>query len=246
MITPTSQALNNWASQVYVSSMVLDTLGDLRSKLSVSKTFYTNVIDLDVVDKSNRYYITKYMQLNYTGLTSKNKSNVVLVYRSALLYLRYAEAVNRLGKPNLAMAALKYGLNKVTMANKKYVPEIEIGTSLPSYMNFADERFDNNMGVHMRGCGNVNMDTTYYRIPNFAASAQPKQDSIIYVEDLIEKELALETGFEGNRYHDLMRIAIRRNSEAYLADKVSAKFAPAQQAAIRAKLMQKTNWYLKY
>lgn len=246
MITPTSQALNNWASQVYVSSMVLDTLGDLRSKLSVSKTFYTNVTDLDVVDKSNRYYITKYMQLNYTGLTSKNKSNVVLVYRSALLYLRYAEAVNRLGKPNLAMAALKYGLNKVTMANKKYVPEIEIGTSLPSYMNFADERFDNNMGVHMRGCGNVNMDTTYYRIPNFAASAQPKQDSIIYVEDLIEKELALETGFEGNRYHDLMRIAIRRNSEAYLADKVSAKFAPAQQAAIRAKLMQKTNWYLKY
>lgn len=246
MITPTSQALNNWASQVYVSSTVLDTLGDLRSKLSVSKTFYRDITDLDVVDKSHRYYVTKYMQLNYTGLASKNRSNVILVYRSALLYLRYAEAVNRLGKPNLAMAALKYGLNKVTMANKKYVPAIETGEILPSYMDFTDVRFDNNMGVHMRGCGNVNMDTTYYRIPNFAASAQPKQDSIVYVEDLIEKELALETGFEGNRYHDLMRIAIRRNSEAYLADKISAKFAPSQQAAIKAKLMQKTNWYLKY
>lgn len=246
MITPTSQALNNWASQVYVSNMVLDTLGDLRSILSVSKTFYRDVTDLDVVDKSNRYYVTKYMQLNYTGLASKNRSNVILVYRSALLYLRYAEAVNRLGKPNLAMATLKYGLNKVTMANKKYVPEIETGTAIPSYMDFTDVRFDNNMGVHMRGCGNVNLDTTYYRIPNFAASAQPKQDSIIYVEDLIEKELALETGFEGNRYHDLMRIAIRRNSETYLADKISAKYAPAQQAAIKNKLLQRTNWYLKY
>ena len=169
-----------------------------------------------------------------------------MVYRAGLLYLRYAEAVNRLGKPNLAMAALKYGLNKVTLTNKKYVPEIETGAAIPPYMDFTDVRFDYNMGVHMRGCGNVNVDTTYYRIPDFAASTQPKQDSVIYVEDLIEKELALETAFEGNRFHDLMRIAIRRNSESYLADKISAKYAPAQQSAIKNKLMQRTNWYLKY
>jgi len=246
MITPTSNALKNWQEQVYVDSKLLDTIGDLRAKISVSKRYYTSFTDFDVVDKSKRYYVTKYLNVNYSEGGSKAISNVILVYRAGLLYLRYAEAVNRLGKPNLAMAALKYGLNKVTMANKKYVPEIETGTTIPTYMNFVDVRFDNNMGVHMRGCGNVNVDTTYYRIPDFAASAQPKQDSIIYVEDLIEKELALETAFEGNRYHDLMRIAIRRNSETYLADKISAKYAPAQQAAIKNKLLQRTNWYLKY
>lgn len=248
MITPATGAVSNWADQVYVHSKLLDTIGDLRANLSVAKRYYTNYTGdgTAVEDKSNRFYVTKYLVINYSPLTTRKRSNIIFTYRSSLLYLRYAEAVNRLGKPNLAMATLKYGLNKVTMANKKYVPEIETGTAIPSYMDFTDVRFDNNMGVHMRGCGNVNLDTTYYRIPNFAASAQPKQDSIIYVEDLIEKELALETAFEGNRYHDLMRIAIRRNSETYLADKISAKYAPAQQAAIKNKLLQRTNWYLKY
>ncbi|MDO9153263.1 MAG: RagB/SusD family nutrient uptake outer membrane protein [Paludibacter sp.] len=67
---------------------------------------------------------------------------------------------------------------------------------------------------------------------------------INYVEDLIVNETALECAFEGNRFHDLMRIAIRRNDNAYLANKVAAKHSENKEA-IRQKLLDRTNWYLK-
>ena len=81
---------------------------------------------------------------------------------------------------------------------------------------------------------------TDYVIP----ALNTKEDSILYVEDKIVEELALETAFEGSRFQDLMRIAIRRNDAAYLADRIAAKHSRNEQA-IRAKLMNETNWYLK-
>lgn len=65
----------------------------------------------------------------------------------------------------------------------------------------------------------------------------------MYVEDKIILELALETAFEGGRFHDLMRIATRRGDNAYLADKV-AESHTGDKEAIRSKLMVESNWYL--
>ena len=89
--------------------------------------------------------------------------------------------------------------------------------------------------------GNVNIDTTYYIIPSLATL----QDSILFVEDKIQEELALETAFEGNRFQDLMRFAIRRNDNAYLADKVAAKHPTGNREAIRTKLMNSENWFVR-
>lgn len=164
-----------------------------------------------------------------------------MIYRVALLYLRYAEAINRAGNPNMAFAVLKYGLSKTTLENKAYIPYYEVDSvNIPDYLNFKDRRFDNNIGIRMRGCGNVNLDTTYYIIPKLTT----KQDSIEFVEDKIQQELALETAFEGNRFQDLMRFAIRRNDNAYLADKVASKHT-ANKEAIRNKLMTRENWYIR-
>ncbi len=169
-----------------------------------------------------------------------------MIYRVALLYLRYAEAINRAGNTNMAFAVLKYGLSKTTLENKAYIPYYEVDSvNIPDYLDFRDRRFDNNIGIRMRGCGNVNLDTTYYIIPKLTT----KQDSIEFVEDKIQQELALETAFEGNRFHDLMRIAFRRmktgeGDESYLADKVAAKHVN-NQAAIRTKLLNSQNWYIK-
>ncbi|MBN1925563.1 MAG: hypothetical protein JW798_07005, partial [Prolixibacteraceae bacterium] len=68
-------------------------------------------------------------------------------------------------------------------------------------------------------------------------------DSINYVEDKIVEELALETAFEGNRFSDLMRIALRRNDPAYLAKRVASKHTD-NKAEIEAKLSDVNNWYL--
>lgn len=65
------------------------------------------------------------------------------------------------------------------------------------------------------------------------------------MEDAIMEERALELAFEGKRWFDLMRIARRRNNNAYLADRVASKFSdPDIAASVRERLMDENNWYL--
>ena len=236
-LLPSEYALNLWKSQVYVHSIGIDTVGDLRGiHGSVSSSYVLND-DMEVVE-TGKYYITKYYDLNPSNLNTKQ----VMAYRRATLYLRYAEAVNRLGKPNLAMVVLKHGLKAATI--NSFVPNSEkdsIGEGLVNYMDFSSLIFNNNIGVHALGSGFVQLDTTYYVIPKNMMD----QDSIItFVEDLIVTEYALETAFEGNRFHDLMRVAIRRNDNAYLADQVAKKH-DVNKEAIRSKLMNRSNWFLR-
>lgn len=236
-IRPTSLALANWNKPVYFLNEASNSNGDLRKYGSVSYN-----------DESHRQYISDF---SFAGKASsdfiiykyKIYQQNITVYRSALLYLRYAEALNRLNKPNAAFAVLKYGLNSSNLYNTKIVPLAERGNPVPEYMNLADMRFQNNVGIRMRGLGNMDKDTTFYRIPRQATML----DSVRVVEDLIQQELALETAFEGNRFHDLMRITLRRMKEgddaSYLADKVAAKYP--NPAAMRSLLMNPDNWYIK-
>ena len=127
------------------------------------------------------------------------------------------------------------------MINEKIVPISEKGTSAPQYMSFSDSRFINNVGIRMRGLGNMDKDTAFYRIPKL----ENMHDSVLYVEDLIQQELALETAYEGNRFQDLMRLALRRGEPAYLADKIALKHT-ANKEEFRTKLTNPENWYIKY
>jgi hypothetical protein len=235
MIKPTTKALQNWNNQNYFDSYNATTPGDLRKDGSVYQ-FQYNTITNGVTTANTKNIIYKYWfaQLDSASYSTK-------IYRSSLLYLRYAEAVNRLGKPNLAFAVIKNGLNLTNMANPKIIPAREAKAPLPSYMNFSDSRFTNNVGIRMRGLGKVDKDTTYV-IPAFKNGNL--QDSITYVEDLIQQELALETAFEGNRFQDLMRFAIRRDDNAYLADKIAAKHV-GNESGFKALLLNRANWYLK-
>ncbi len=263
-VTASQKSIENWMLQRYIHNMTVDTLGDLRMKVSAMKVSSYNSGSY-VHENTGRYTLLKLIDLNYSN--NRTTEKITPVYRVSQLYLRYAEALNRLGKPNAAMAVLKYGMNASTLANRRFIPGKEMVPTIkqttipskldplvdsvkydttysaPAYMDFTDLRFNQNIGVHARGCGNTQVDTTYYRIPKIAYSATSAKDSILYVEDLIQKELALEMAFEGNRFHDLMRFAIRRNDNAYLADLVSAKYP--NPGPVRAKLMDRTNWYLR-
>lgn len=140
------------------------------------------------------------------------------------------------------MAVLKYGLNSENISNKNYIPEKEVPADLPEYMRFSDAIFEYNIGIHSRGLGQTQKDTTFFVI----GKRPTLQDSIQYVEDLILQELALETAFEGNRFHDLMRLAIRRNDDSFLANIVAEKYTDAAtKASIRSKLSDRRNWYIK-
>jgi starch-binding outer membrane protein, SusD/RagB family len=241
-IVPSKIALDNWANQTYFLNEASNAQGDLRkygsvwqkSRLSSTTSFSSEFKSTDFTANKDYNYILKYK------LYGQN----VVVYRTALLYLRYAEAVNRLNKPNLAFAVLKNGLNSTTMFNHAIIPVNEKDSATAALMNFNDFRFNNNAGIRMRGVGNADKDTTFYV---FHQQANMK-DSVLYVENLIQQELALETAFEGNRFHDLMRIAFRRikNGEgdaSYLANLVSKKHV-GNEAAIKTKLMNTDNWFI--
>jgi len=239
MVTPSALAINKWDTQKYYHSTSLDTLGDLRKYGSVSNSPLTaSRFITQTTAATKKDYIYKYILMNPISVDKKT-SKRIMPYRTALLYLRYAEAVNRMGKPNLAFAVIKTGLSKLSMQNKKVIPQHELSDPLPNYMDFTDLRFDTSIGIRMRGLGNVDKDSTF-AIPALPALA----DSILYVEDMIQNELALETAFEGNRFQDLMRMAIHRDDNNYLAEKVAAKHK-SNKEAIKSKLLVRANWYLK-
>jgi len=235
---PSAIALSNWDNQTYYLNEASNAQGDLRKYGSI---WYKSV---STVPTAGNSYAGTSGTVTYVYKYKLYEQNVI-VYRSSLLYLRYAEAVNRLNKPRLAFAVLKYGLNSTNMFNSKIIPASEKETPSPSYMNFSDSRFNNNAGIRMRGLGNMDQDTTFYTFRKQFAM----KDSVLYVEDLIQKELALETAFEGNRFQDLMRLTLRRmhngeGNESYLADKIAAKHV-GNEAAIKSFLMSSDNWYIK-
>jgi len=242
MVKPTATSLANWDNQIYYDvNPIYMTFGDLRGNEG-SYIYFGSHNTNGRSEPGQDNYIFKY----YLRDALYKQSELITTCRSGLVYLRYAEAVNRIGKPNLAFAVLKNGLNGLNMANTAIVPSNELPNPKPNYMNFDDARFADNIGMHARGCGNV-ADADGYTIQSLASlqglSLVSLNDSVLFVEDLIQKELALETAFEGNRFHDLMRLALRRGDPSYLANTVAEKHINNKDE-IRAKLLNIQNWFL--
>lgn len=233
-IFPTEISFSNWTKQIYYNSATAVVDGDMRAFGSYSSENNRSYIQLEL-DEVPYTIITKFIEMN------SEKAKIIILYRNSLVYLRYAEAINRLGYPNLAFEVMKAGLNPKVVRTGNAGRELRTkhGTAIPSYLDFTDFKFTTNIGTRMRGLGNSNLDSTYFVI----GSLPTKDDSILFVEDKIVEELSLELAYEGNRYQDLVRIARRRNDPAYLADKVSAKYKTNKEF-IRAKLMDTKNWYL--
>ncbi|MBR0036580.1 MAG: RagB/SusD family nutrient uptake outer membrane protein [Bacteroidales bacterium] len=233
LLAPASNAIALFDNQTYAYSATVTTPGDLRGEYGTYAYANKAVGDADLQVP----YVSKY----------KNLSQTVILYRTSDVYLHYAEAINRLGKHNMAFAFLKYGLNADVLTTNAYCPASEWqdadGNVVP-YLDFGQSNlnyatiFADNVGMHSRGCGaGLNLYRSY--------AIESGVDSLLFVEGLLLDEMALETAFEGNRFADILRISHHRNDPSFVASTIAAKYGSAK-AAMLAKLEDAKNWYLPH
>ncbi|MBR1933826.1 MAG: RagB/SusD family nutrient uptake outer membrane protein [Prevotella sp.] len=248
-LTPSAGMRQLSASQVYCMEHKTDARTDT---IYVPRTGMLD--DLLVGDLRLYSYFNQYSsgaQDEYSEYSAIRQSiskiwvNQVATYRITMVYLRYAEALNRAGLPQSAMAILKYGLcpENVTL----YVDSLEQQRA-GDLIKFDGNVFtkETTIGVHSLGSGDSQIND-FYALPQPATTLANRQDTVDYqiplVEDLIVNEMALEGAFEGYRFYDLMRVALRRGDNSYLADPISRRTGTPD-AALRTKLMDSANWYL--
>lgn len=196
----------------------------------------------------------KYNSVN-TAYQNYNKYNSlnVHVYRKTELYLHMAEALNRAGYPRFAFEILKYGLcNDYIQAD--VIPYYTADSAWIAQFNFPNTKYivttangKNTQGVHSRGSGN-SAHNDYYTMPydsTITDSVAQINYQIEKVEDMIMDENALEFDFEGKRYYDLMRVALRRNDLTYLSTRVNARNG-SEASGISKDLTVKKNLYMNW
>ena len=206
-------------------------------------------------------------------IISKYSTRNVHIYRRQMVYLRMAEALNQAGYPSMAFAVLSTGLNNRVIADTVLTRHTSADDSLfISQFDFNNNRYGiydsedvlgtgmaanhNTMGIHSHGSGWTPMNE-YYVLPNDTIETDPARrvrliaEQQAVVDSLILNEAALEFAFEGTRYYDLMRFALRSaNPGLFMERHILArrgKDATAEmQTEIRTSLRDPHNWYLSW
>ncbi len=265
--------------------------GDLRL-YCVYKTSTVNDRYNDTFSKE-RQIIIKYMKNSISG-GADVRISYIPYYRTSMLYLHFAEALNCAGFPETAFAVLKYGLSSTVMTDRGIISSDEyqrissVATSMGggTLASWPTEVFVTReiltsvenytmMGIHSKGCGRSE-DNEYYTLPTDSTGVQElpalteestKEDSLKYdaiveanaallagdvqreyriprVEELILKEEALEGMFEGYRFYDLMRYAMRNNDADFVAKTVAYRKGKNNYDATLYESLKNGNWYL--
>jgi starch-binding outer membrane protein, SusD/RagB family len=207
LVKPSQQAIENWNSQVQVNGFPFDARG---------RFTYKTIAGQPVIMK----YLYYYMDGNsfFPTFNSNTRTGEWWLYRAASVWQHYGEAANRDGYPKLGYAIVNNGIRSTyTPANApSNVTNIQ-QTFLPPPYDF-DARFGDNPQFRA-----IWRDMAGLR---GRASLRPLQlvgDSTTSVENMLVDEGALELAYEGQRWSDLLRIALRRGNGTYIATKIGDK-----------------------
>ncbi len=191
---------------------------------------------------------------------AKNEGNLFL-YRAGQIHLRYAEAANRAGYPKVAWALLNNGVQSTFNystakdGSEKFISGWGPNNYYPAPW-YLDARFDTdlnirspwryNQGIRGRAC----LESRSLSNIKSIDIIDNKTDSTHVIEQYLLDESALECGFEGSRWFDLVRIAHRLNKEgldggAFLTKRLAGKYSRSSTAA-PTYTKDESTWFLKF
>lgn len=235
--------INNTGDVIYApSGLSHNKSGDLRLQ-----SYFTDYSSMGLSMTVNGKKVENYVN------NQKHSSQNVHIYRNTMVYMRLAEALNRAGFPRLAFAFLKTGVNNDVIEglleyypdDEAFLKQFDFPTNRYILRTKGDNTDENTIGIHSHGCGWTEYND-YYVYPERESLAE-EEDA---VEDLIIDEDALEFSFEGTRFYDLMRVALRRNDPSYLANRVYARRgeskATEMKSVIKKNLLDTSSWYLNW
>ena len=199
-------------------------------------------------------------------IIQKHSTKHVHIYRRTLVYLRLAEALNRAGYPRYAFQILSSGVNTDVLQDS-IIPHYRADSlKIMDNFNFPGSRFSssltsgyvantnassnssvNTIGIHSRGSG-FTPANEYYQMPynpNITDPAEQLAWQQDKVEEMIIDEEALEFAFEGYRFYDLLRVALRRNDPAWLEKKIQGRNGTAP-SGVSVDLKDQNNWFLRW
>ena len=200
---------------------------------------YASVGDMRYHSSYNRVRSDKKTDL--VNIIMKYENANIPLYRTSGVYLKLAEAINRMGHPDVAFALLKDGWNHKLEQDTTYMTQegIEfLKTTVPFLtaenrvvFNDEDESREYSIGsqpLHARGAGMTQGNQSLYKYrteidkklaelgksyPENANASDSLKIEQDAVEDLLCDEMALELAFEGSRFCDLCRIARHKNND---------------------------------
>jgi hypothetical protein len=262
-IKPSDLAINNWNAQVRNDNGALPGTPTDRRGLGMSYRMVNNQPEI------NKY------TYNYNPLRPFETNGKIILYRGANLFLRFAEAANHDGRDRIAYSFLNNGIvanydpvpgggnsrNVTNIQQTRFgdpftgpleTPPYYFDARVGDYPQFRNGWY-RNVGIRSRvSTMNITVDSTRSFNMTVSPRVVTNRDNLIHdLDNLIIAESGLETAFEGNRWGDLLRIALRRQATEpnYLADRIGAKFDAAhstEAAAVRARLADQANWYLPF
>jgi len=235
LVKPSALSIANWEKQERLDN------GGLNDRRGINASYggYTGQPE-----------VLKYTR-TYDATLPYKTTGVWILYRAATLHLRFAEAANRLGHNKLASVLINDGIltgynGKTSEIAAPFDFDGTNGTTIKG-------NWYRSIGIRGRA---LNKNAVVDSARSFDMSVSPRvlvsQSNLTQdTEDLILNEAALETGFEGYRWPDLLRIALRREKESagsgirFMNERMAAKFANSTSGTPKA-FTQVSDFYLPF